>query len=81
MGCIMSSDNEYRPRMTVELTSTQYYQLNKILPHGMKKPLFQALVNGVIEAHKRGGMEAIAAIIGRHIDTVQLAQLGQKGKE
>lgn len=70
--------DDYRPRMTVELREDQYINLNRILPHGMKKPLFQALVDGVIEAHRKGGTEALAAIVGKHIDAQALADLGNK---
>ena len=70
--------DEYRPRMTVELREDQYFKLNQILPHGMKKHLFQALVDGVIEAYNKGGTEALSAIVGRHIDSQQLAALGNK---
>jgi hypothetical protein len=73
----MSLD-DYRYRMTVELTEEQHYKLNRILPHGMKKLLFQALVDGVIELHNKGGNEAISGIIGRYIDAKQIASVGTK---
>lgn len=68
--------SEYRHRLAAEITPEQYRRLNNILPHGMQKPLFQALVQGVIELHERGGLPALAAIIANHIDIVQVSQAG-----
>lgn len=69
---------DYRPRMTVELTEAQKSYLDKVLPHGMKKQLFQVLVEGIICLHKSGGHEAIGALISRHISITQLADFGTR---
>lgn len=59
-----------RHRITIELTRKQYLELARIVPHGMKKPLFQALVERIIEAHKKGGVRAITDIIAGHLEVV-----------
>lgn len=67
---------KYRPRITTELTPLQMQTLVQILPHGMKKPLFQVLVDGIIELHSRGGHEAISAIVSKYVSVEQVANLG-----
>lgn len=67
---------EYRPRLSAELTQEQADILNKILPHGMKKPLFQAIINGVIEIYQTGGLEALGAIQARYISIGQVSTIG-----
>lgn len=66
--------SDYRPRLSTELTLESYRELSKILPHGWQKPLFQALVNGVITLYTKGGIPAIAAIISGHIELEAIAQ-------
>ena len=68
--------SEYRHRLAAEITPEQYRRLSAILPHGMQKPLFQALVQGVLELHSRGGLPALAAITSNHIELSQIAQVG-----
>ena len=72
---------DYRPRISAEITAESKAQLTKILPHSWQRPLFQALVDGVIEVHRRGGIQAISAIIAGHIEVSQLAQVGSKSKQ
>ena len=74
------SDTSYRPRVSTEITLESKNQLQRILPHGWHRPLFQALVDGVIELHRRGGIEAISAIIARHITIQQIAEVGFDSK-
>lgn len=70
--------DDYRPRMTIELSDGQKNYLDKILPHGMKKQLFQVLVDGIISLHKTGGHEALGALVSKHISISQLAEFGTK---
>lgn len=70
--------DDYRPRMTVELTEDQKFYLDRVLPHGMKKQLFQVLVDGIISLHKSGGHEALGALISKHISITQLADFGTR---
>jgi len=72
------NDPSWRPRISVEITPESYNKMQKILPHGWQRPLFQALTNGIIELYARGGIDAIAAIVAGHIKTEQIAQVGFK---
>lgn len=75
---IEENESDYRPRLSVELTQETFNQLQQILPHGWRRPLFQALVDGVLELYKRGGMEAVSLIIAKHISTSQVVEVGVK---
>jgi len=68
--------NMYRPRLSTELTPTQHTHLLNILPFGLQKPLFQTLVNGVIELYERGGVEAIGAIASQYISITHIVEMG-----
>ncbi len=68
--------NDYRPRLSVEITQYQASQLQKILPHGMQKPLFNVLLNGLFELYTTGGYEAVGAIISGYISVQQVAEKG-----
>ena len=68
--------SEYRPRLAAELRQDQHLRLTTIIPRGMQKPLFQALVDGVLELYDKGGIEALGMIVGKYIDTTQIAKIG-----
>ena len=68
--------SEYRPRLNAEITLEQADVLSKILPHGMKKPLFQALVEGVIAIYNTGGLPALGAITSNYISINQIVSIG-----
>lgn len=68
--------SDYRPRLSAELTHEQADALFSILPHGWQKPLFQTIVDGIIELHARGGIEAIGAIVSKTISVEQVISLG-----
>ena len=70
--------NDYRPRLAAEITQEQKRQLDMILPHGMQKPLFQAIVQGIIELYSRGGLPAIGAIISNHLSITQIVHAGER---
>lgn len=71
----------YRPRLSTELTQESYQRLSAILPHGWQKPLFQALVNGVITLYNKGGLPALGAIVSGHLEIDAIAREGREGRE
>jgi len=73
----MTNLADYRPRLSVDLRQDQFTRLQQILPFGTQKPLFQALVDGIIEAYERGGYDALGAIITKHISLQQVALIGE----
>lgn len=68
--------DSYRPRLSVEIRPDQFTALQKILPHGSNKILFQTLIDGIIALHAKGGFQAIGAITSGHVSVVQLAEAG-----
>lgn len=74
----MTEESDYRPRLSVELSEDSFNKLQRILPHGWRKPLFQALVDGVLKLYDKGGITAVSAIITGHIDSMQVTGAGIK---
>jgi len=70
----MSED--YTPRLSIELREDQYLTLRNIFPHGTQKVFFQAIVDGIIELHKKGGFAALGPVMSGHIDIIALAKAG-----
>lgn len=70
------SSTDYRPRLSAELTPESAKRLREILPHSYQRPLFQALVDGVIALYDRGGLEAIAVITAKHIEITSIVDIG-----
>lgn len=71
-----SAGGDYRPRLAAELTPEQHQKLLQILPHGMQKPLFQAIVQGILDLYDKGGLPAIGAIVSNHIGITQVVTCG-----
>lgn len=60
----MSNEN-YRPRITFEITEEQYLAFQSIdLPRGWQKAIFAAIVDDIIRMHATYGINALACIIG-----------------
>lgn len=38
----------YRPRLSVDLTETQANKMRELIPHGLKTPLFHAIIDEII---------------------------------
>jgi len=72
----MTTDSNYRPRLSAELTQEQAARLFEILPRGWQKPIFQTLVNGLIELYDRGGISALGAIASKAVSIEHVVNLG-----
>ena len=72
----MATDPNYRPRLSAELTHEQATRLFNILPRGWQKPIFQTLVNGIIELYDRGGISALGAVASKAISVEHVLNLG-----
>jgi hypothetical protein len=68
--------DDYRPRISAEIRQDQFDRLQQILPHGMHKLLFQALIDGVLELYDRGGFNAVGAIVSGYVNAKHLADAG-----
>ena len=54
----------YRPKLSVEITDEQYRELSKIIPWGLQKHLFSAIINDIIDLAKTGqGTRIVEAIV------------------
>jgi hypothetical protein len=58
---------DYVPRLTIELTERQARKLSELVPYGLKKPLFQILVEDLITALEEGNEMALAMLLKRHL--------------
>ena len=63
----MSPTGDYVPRLTIELTERQARKLSELVPYGLKKPLFQILVEDLITALEEGNEMALAMLLKRHL--------------
>jgi len=57
----------YIPRLTVEITPEQAKSLSDRIPHGLRKPLFQAIVDDVIKMLDQHGEMFLAAVIAKSL--------------
>ena len=58
---------KYRPRLSIEITEEQSAQLYRLVPWGVKKELFNIIVEDVIEILEKHGEVALAAILTRKL--------------
>ena len=67
-------EKEYRPRLTVEITEEQARKLRDYVPWGIRKALFQALLDDILANIEQHGEVFLSAILARVI------KLGKKAK-
>jgi len=72
------SNEDYKPRLSIEIREDQQSALKNIFPHGTQRVIFHALIDGLIAIHAKGGFEALAPIMSGHLDVVQLARAGRE---
>ena len=59
-----------RPRLSIEITEEQSAKLYNLIPWGLKKELFSALIDGVIELFETPGVttgDVLGALIDRRL--------------
>ena len=57
----------YRPRLSVELTPEQYQKLSNLMPWGIQRHIFAAIVDDLIDLVESQGEMALAAILAKSI--------------
>jgi hypothetical protein len=64
----------------VEITEEQARALSIRIPHGLRKPLFGAIVDDVIRMLDKHGVSFIAAVLSRdlHYDSFNSLKIGEK---
>lgn len=68
---------ENAPRLNIELTEEQDELLRKLIPWGLKRHLFSAIIDEVIEVLKEHGEIAITAIACKKVKFIDVL----RGKE
>lgn len=60
-------DSLYRPRLSIEISRHQADRLRELIPHGLKNPLFCAIVDDVIALLDEFGAQVLLVVIDRKI--------------
>lgn len=63
----MTSPNDYRPRLSVEITEEQSRALGRLIPWGAKNELFRVIIDDVIAILEEHGAIMIAAILTKQL--------------
>jgi len=72
--------NEYRPRLSIELTEEQSSALLRLIPWGLKNQLFSAIVDQLIPLLEAKGTDVIAMIITNNLKVDKLVGKMKDGK-
>lgn len=70
----------YRPRLSVEIREDQYHKLEQLIPWGMQKPLFEAIVDDLIAMldDNPNKQMILGAIITRNVHLWDLLNIPEK---
>ena len=66
---------KYRPRLSIEITEEQATKLYRLVPWGVKRELFSAIIEDVIEVLETHGEIVIAAILARKLRVQDLPSM------
>jgi len=67
-----------RHRVTnIELTEEQYFTLNRFLPHGMRKAVFEFIVEDLVEALNKDAPAFLTGIYTRKIKLMNFLKMGR----
>ena len=55
--------DSYRPRLSIEITQEQHLALQNLIPWGLRRRLFQTIVDDVIRLTRKHGHLFIAAVL------------------
>ena len=66
--------DEYRHRLSVDITREQYDELTRLIPWGLKKLLFHALIDSLIVALNEFGPAIITMAIERKLGWTDLVR-------
>lgn len=78
------SNARYVPRISVDITPEMQTKLQKYIPHGYQRPLFNILINQIIDMIEKAGEKnapfIIGAIIAGRIRVIDLIRNLDDGK-
>ncbi len=58
---------EWRPRLSVNITPEQYSKLQKLVPWGVKGQLFQTIIEDLIQLLEKRGEKVLGAILAKKL--------------
>ena len=61
---------KYIPRLSIEITEDLALRLNEVIPWGLRKHLFQVLIDSLIDAVEQSGDTVLAAILRRQVRVI-----------
>ena len=67
--------DKYRPRLSIEITEEQNAKLYRLVPWGVKRELFNVIIEDVIEILETHGEIFIAAILTRKLRVQDLPKV------
>ena len=62
-----TSESDWRPRLSVEITEEQSRALRDLIPWGLRRQLFQTIVDDIIRLARLHGHTFIAAVLSADI--------------
>lgn len=75
------SENKHRPRLSIEITPEQQYDLQRLLPWGVGRQLFSVIVDDVIRLTKKHGQMFIAGILQKGLRLEDYSSLDVGGED
>ena len=72
------TDQDFRPRLSVEVTEEQQRKLRECVPWGLQRTLFSTIIDDIIEMVEKHGPMVLAAIIDRKIKADQYLKIGKE---
>lgn len=68
-------EKEYVPRLNVEIRQDQFEQLQQLLEHGLRKPIFEVLIDDLIRWLKLDKGFVVGAILNKRVGLKELCGL------
>ena len=62
------ADQDWRPRLSIDISPEQAASLSKYIPWGFRKMVFTALIDLLIKAFEKGGPEVLLSVMQKELD-------------
>lgn len=66
--------DEYRPRLSIEITPEQNQKLSKMIPWGIKNKLFSIIIDDLLELMEVHGEKIIMAVVSKQFKVKDYAK-------
>ena len=74
------TNEDYRPRLSIEITEEQHNALQRLIPWGLKNQVFSTIIDQLIPLLERRGSDVIALIITNDLRVEHLLKEQLDGK-